>query len=86
MGCLVLRGLKSALILTYKLVFDLVPLGSSVIAPLEAKLPQTLVAGNTRAADRLMAHPCPIRPVGSLTTGIWIPPSDTCFAARMSAL
>lgn len=84
--CVVLRGIKTSLELMFKLVFHLVPLGPTIVSPLEQRLPLSVIAGNSWNTTRLNQHPFPIQSTESTTSEIWRHASDSSFSGRMCSL
>lgn len=84
--CLVLHMVKRSLEFTFRLVSGLVPSAPPLFRPLEARLPLSTVAGNTRLAGRFQVHNCLIDAVGSSFCGIDFPESANSFTNRMPDL
>ena len=58
---LVLRRIKLCLVLTFKLMFGILPYGDQMFEPFESELSVSTIAGNTRAQRQLMEHPRPLQ-------------------------
>ena len=59
---IIFRRIKQSLILAYKMIFRLVPVGHDLFEPFSSVAAVNFVAGNTRQTVQVRSHPRPVQP------------------------
>ena len=83
---LILRRIKASLILAYKIIFHVVPVGNFLFVEFESVAASNSVAGNTRRIGTIRAHPWPIQLNGSCLNGWKAGAADKSFAFLISRI
>ena len=83
---LILERIKASLVLAYKMVFSLVPVSNPFFIPLDPFAAGSSIAGATRAAEALRAHPFPIQLNGPHMYGSTVGASDKSFVSLVSRI
>ena len=83
---LILKRIKVSLVLAYKMIFSLVPGNNPFFIPLDSFAAGSSIAGTTRAAAVLRAHPLPIQLNGLHMYRSTIGASDKSFVSLVGRI